>query len=79
MVVGSGVESLMELPYLVCVSEVVEVFFRCGPVSPSHCLALRWSGMLGACVMRLWSHLVAPVFRELLYLGGCMPRCCFRI
>ncbi|MQM16828.1 hypothetical protein Taro_049790, partial [Colocasia esculenta] len=24
------------------VSEVVEVLFRCGPASPSHCLALRW-------------------------------------
>ncbi|MQM03689.1 hypothetical protein Taro_036475 [Colocasia esculenta] len=30
--------------------------------------------MLGACVVRLWSHVVAPVFRKLLYLGGCMPR-----
>ncbi|MQL92880.1 hypothetical protein Taro_025514 [Colocasia esculenta] len=28
------------------------------------------SGMLGACVVRLWSHVVAPVFRELLCLGG---------
>ncbi|MQM12369.1 hypothetical protein Taro_045286 [Colocasia esculenta] len=27
---------------LVWVSEVVEVLFRCGPVSRSHCLALRW-------------------------------------
>ncbi|MQL95220.1 hypothetical protein Taro_027881 [Colocasia esculenta] len=39
---------------------------------------------VGACVVRLWSHMVAPVFRELLCLGGCMPRCacrgvCFRI
>ncbi|MQL88342.1 hypothetical protein Taro_020903 [Colocasia esculenta] len=24
--------------------------------------------------MRLWSHVVAPVFRELLCLGGCAPR-----
>ncbi|MQL88191.1 hypothetical protein Taro_020753 [Colocasia esculenta] len=128
---------------------MVEVFFRCGPVSPSHCLALCWfqsrvgrvgmgpqlgwaavvvsevesgsacgpstlwrsevvmpvvrcsfsrgclvslmvtpgcsfstswrSGMLGACVVRLWSHVVAPVFRELFCLDRCMPRCCFRI
>ncbi|MQM18689.1 hypothetical protein Taro_051684 [Colocasia esculenta] len=34
---------------------------------------------VGACVMRLWSHMVAPVFRELLCLSGCVPRCCFRI
>ncbi|MQM14421.1 hypothetical protein Taro_047352, partial [Colocasia esculenta] len=34
---------------------------------------------VGACVMRLWSHVVAPVFRELLCLGRCLPRCCFRI
>ncbi|MQL92628.1 hypothetical protein Taro_025256, partial [Colocasia esculenta] len=34
---------------------------------------------VGACVMRLWSHVVAPVFRELLCLGGCVPSCCFRI
>ncbi|MQM13189.1 hypothetical protein Taro_046112 [Colocasia esculenta] len=34
---------------------------------------------VGACVVRLWSHVVAPVFRELLYLGRCVPRCCFRI
>ncbi|MQM21810.1 hypothetical protein Taro_054855 [Colocasia esculenta] len=39
----------------------------------------RRSGMLGACVMRLWSHLVTPVFHELLCLGGCVPRGCFRI
>ncbi|MQM21408.1 hypothetical protein Taro_054448 [Colocasia esculenta] len=32
------------------------------------------SGMLGACVVRPWSHVVAPVFRELLCLGGCVPR-----
>ncbi|MQM15103.1 hypothetical protein Taro_048039 [Colocasia esculenta] len=37
------------------------------------------SGMFGACVVRLWSHVVAPVFRELLCLGGCVPRVCFRI
>ncbi|MQL92448.1 hypothetical protein Taro_025066 [Colocasia esculenta] len=30
--------------------------------------------MLGACVVRLWYHVVAPVFRELLCLGGCVPR-----
>ncbi|MQL67798.1 hypothetical protein Taro_000003 [Colocasia esculenta] len=35
--------------------------------------------MLGACVVRLWSHVVALVFSELLCLGGCVPRCCFRI
>ncbi|MQM06936.1 hypothetical protein Taro_039769 [Colocasia esculenta] len=34
---------------------------------------------VGACVLRLWSYVVAPVFRELLCLGGCVPRCCFRI
>ncbi|MQL88104.1 hypothetical protein Taro_020659 [Colocasia esculenta] len=34
---------------------------------------------VGACVVRLWSHVVAPVFRELLCLGECVPRCCFRI
>ncbi|MQL89744.1 hypothetical protein Taro_022324 [Colocasia esculenta] len=34
---------------------------------------------VGACVVRLWSHVVAPVFRELLCLGGCVPKCCFRI
>ena len=33
---------------------------------------------VGACVVRLWSHVVALMFRELLYLSGCMPRCCFR-
>ncbi|MQL88615.1 hypothetical protein Taro_021180, partial [Colocasia esculenta] len=37
------------------------------------------SGMLGACVVRLWSHVAAPVFRELLCLSGCVPRCCFHI
>ncbi|MQL93616.1 hypothetical protein Taro_026260 [Colocasia esculenta] len=34
---------------------------------------------VGACVVRLWSHMVAPVFRELRCLGGCVPRCCFRV
>ncbi|MQM16962.1 hypothetical protein Taro_049925 [Colocasia esculenta] len=34
---------------------------------------------VGACVVRLWSHVVAPAFRELLCLGGCVPRVCFRI
>ncbi|MQL80354.1 hypothetical protein Taro_012802 [Colocasia esculenta] len=34
---------------------------------------------VGACVMRLGSHLVAPVFRELLCLGGCVLRFCFHI
>ncbi|MQL74401.1 hypothetical protein Taro_006757 [Colocasia esculenta] len=29
--------------------------------------------------MRLWSHLAAPVFRELLCLGWCVPSCCFSI
>ncbi|MQM14718.1 hypothetical protein Taro_047653 [Colocasia esculenta] len=35
--------------------------------------------MLGACVVKLWSHMVAPVFRELLCIGGCVPRVYFRI
>ncbi|MQL73401.1 hypothetical protein Taro_005761 [Colocasia esculenta] len=34
---------------------------------------------VGACVVRLWCHVVALVFRELLFLGGCVPRCYFRI
>ncbi|MQL94509.1 hypothetical protein Taro_027167, partial [Colocasia esculenta] len=34
---------------------------------------------VGACVVRLWSHVVALVFRELLCLGGCVTRVCFRI
>ncbi|MQL89751.1 hypothetical protein Taro_022341 [Colocasia esculenta] len=34
---------------------------------------------VGACVVRLWSHVVAPVFREPLCLGGCVPRVCFRV
>ncbi|MQL81476.1 hypothetical protein Taro_013938, partial [Colocasia esculenta] len=29
---------------------------------------------VGSCVVRLWSHVVAPVFRELLCLGGCVLR-----
>ncbi|MQL97167.1 hypothetical protein Taro_029851 [Colocasia esculenta] len=49
-------------------------------VTPSCSFPTSWrSGMLGACVVRLWSHVVAPVFRELLCLGGCVPRCCFHI
>ncbi|MQL84982.1 hypothetical protein Taro_017493 [Colocasia esculenta] len=31
--------------------------------------------MLGAHVVRLWSHMVTPVFRELLCLGGCFRMC----
>ncbi|MQL96371.1 hypothetical protein Taro_029043 [Colocasia esculenta] len=47
-------------------------------VTPSCSFPTSWrSGMLGACVVRLWSHVVAPVFRELLCLGKCVPRCCF--
>ncbi|MQM17093.1 hypothetical protein Taro_050060, partial [Colocasia esculenta] len=34
---------------------------------------------VGACVVRLWSHVVAPVFRELPCLGRCVPRVYFRI
>ncbi|MQM12067.1 hypothetical protein Taro_044981 [Colocasia esculenta] len=34
---------------------------------------------VGACVVRLWSHMVASVFRELLCLSGCVLRCCLRI
>ncbi|MQM10823.1 hypothetical protein Taro_043721 [Colocasia esculenta] len=49
-------------------------------VTPSCSFPTSWrSGMLGACVMRLRSYVVAPMFCELLYLGGCVPRCCFRI
>ncbi|MQL97360.1 hypothetical protein Taro_030054 [Colocasia esculenta] len=49
-------------------------------VTPGSSFPTSWrSRMLGACVVRLWSHVVAPMFRELLCLGGCMPRCCFRI
>ncbi|MQM01590.1 hypothetical protein Taro_034348 [Colocasia esculenta] len=38
----------------------------------SRAVMLVWE--VGACIMRLWSHVVAPVFRELLGLGGCVPR-----
>ncbi|MQM02370.1 hypothetical protein Taro_035136, partial [Colocasia esculenta] len=49
-------------------------------VTPGCSFPTSWrSGMLGACVVRLWSHTVAPVFRELLCLDGCVPRCCFHI
>ncbi|MQL69433.1 hypothetical protein Taro_001728 [Colocasia esculenta] len=49
-------------------------------VTPGCSFLTSWrSRMLGACVVRLWSHVVAPVLRELLCLGGCMPRCCFRL
>ncbi|MQM16056.1 hypothetical protein Taro_049009 [Colocasia esculenta] len=34
---------------------------------------------VGACVVRLWSHVVALVFRELLCLGGFMPRVAFTL
>ncbi|MQM11161.1 hypothetical protein Taro_044065, partial [Colocasia esculenta] len=34
---------------------------------------------VGACAVRLWSHMVAPVFRELRCLGGCVPRICFHV
>ncbi|MQL91715.1 hypothetical protein Taro_024336 [Colocasia esculenta] len=33
----------------------------------------------GAFVVRLWSPMVAPVFRELLCLGGCVPRVAFAL
>ncbi|MQL80607.1 hypothetical protein Taro_013062, partial [Colocasia esculenta] len=33
---------------------------------------------VGACVVRLGFHVVAPVFRKLLCLGECVPRCGFR-
>ncbi|MQL97427.1 hypothetical protein Taro_030118 [Colocasia esculenta] len=49
-------------------------------VTPGCSFPTSWrSGMLGACVMRLWSHVVAPVFCALLCLGGCISRCCFHI
>ncbi|MQM08806.1 hypothetical protein Taro_041666 [Colocasia esculenta] len=32
---------------------------------------------VGACVVRLWSQVVAPVFRELLCLGGCVLKISF--
>ncbi|MQM04057.1 hypothetical protein Taro_036854, partial [Colocasia esculenta] len=34
---------------------------------------------VGACVMRLWSHVVASAFRELLCLSVCVPTVCFCI
>ncbi|MQL83704.1 hypothetical protein Taro_016199 [Colocasia esculenta] len=49
-------------------------------VTPSCSFSTPWrSGMLGACVVRLWSHVVASMFCELLCLSGCVSRCCFRI
>ncbi|MQL79313.1 hypothetical protein Taro_011751 [Colocasia esculenta] len=49
-------------------------------VTPGCSFLTSWrSGMLGACVVRLWSYVVAPVSCELLCLSGFMPRCCFRI
>ncbi|MQM12391.1 hypothetical protein Taro_045312, partial [Colocasia esculenta] len=38
---GHRHEPFVELSYLVWVSVVVEALFRCGPASPSHCLALH--------------------------------------
>ncbi|MQL68759.1 hypothetical protein Taro_001070, partial [Colocasia esculenta] len=44
-------------------------------VTPGCSFPTSWrSGMLCACAVRLWSHVVAPVFRELLCLGECVPR-----
>ncbi|MQM15634.1 hypothetical protein Taro_048583 [Colocasia esculenta] len=44
-------------------------------VTPGCSSPTSWrSGMLDACVVRLWSHVVAPVFCELLCLDGCVPR-----
>ncbi|MQL77210.1 hypothetical protein Taro_009615 [Colocasia esculenta] len=34
---------------------------------------------VGACILRLWSLVVAPVFRELLCLSKCVLRVCFRM
>ncbi|MQL72859.1 hypothetical protein Taro_005199 [Colocasia esculenta] len=34
---------------------------------------------VGACVVRLWSHVVAPVFRELRCLSRCVSMFCFRL
>ncbi|MQL91328.1 hypothetical protein Taro_023938, partial [Colocasia esculenta] len=50
-------------------------------VTPGCSFLTSWrSGMLGACVVRLWSHVVAPVFHELLCLSGCVPRLvCFHL
>ncbi|MQM02551.1 hypothetical protein Taro_035319 [Colocasia esculenta] len=44
VVKNSFASALLEflLLWLVWVSEVVEVLFRCGPANPSHCLTLRW-------------------------------------
>ncbi|MQM01437.1 hypothetical protein Taro_034195 [Colocasia esculenta] len=48
-------------------------------VTPGCSFPTLWrSGMLGACVVRLWSHVVALVFRELHCLSGCVPMFCFR-
>ncbi|MQM12535.1 hypothetical protein Taro_045454 [Colocasia esculenta] len=53
-------------------------------VTPGCSFPTSWrSRMLGARVMRLWSHVVPSVFRELLCLSGCVPRiasalCCSR-
>ncbi|MQL69935.1 hypothetical protein Taro_002247 [Colocasia esculenta] len=38
----SALEGLSSSLSWVWVAEVVEALFRCGPASPSHCLALRW-------------------------------------
>ncbi|MQM20575.1 hypothetical protein Taro_053598 [Colocasia esculenta] len=47
-------------------------------VAPGCSFPTSWrSGMLGARVVRLWSHVVALVFRELLCLGRCVPRSSF--
>ncbi|MQL77938.1 hypothetical protein Taro_010352 [Colocasia esculenta] len=47
-------------------------------VTPGCSFQTSWrSGMLGACVVRPWPHVVVPVFREHLCLGRCVPRCCF--
>ncbi|MQM16665.1 hypothetical protein Taro_049623 [Colocasia esculenta] len=48
----------------------------CGPSTLWWCeVAVPVVRDVGAYVVRLWSHVVAPVFRELLCLGGCVPRC----
>ncbi|MQL94420.1 hypothetical protein Taro_027080 [Colocasia esculenta] len=44
-------------------------------VTPGCFFPTSWrSRMLGACVVRLWSHVVAPVFHKLLCLGRCVLR-----
>ncbi|MQL86615.1 hypothetical protein Taro_019160 [Colocasia esculenta] len=44
-------------------------------VTPGCSFPTSWrSGVFGVCVVRLWSHVVALVFRELLCLGGCVQR-----